>query len=60
MSGELMRHFNLRNLEQIRDTAPQTWATVHCDDVATFSELVRCGFHLVDMTGDFWTMRRAG
>jgi hypothetical protein len=55
-----MRHFNLRNLEQIRDTAPQTWATVHCDDVATFSELARCGFHLVDMTGDIWTMRRAG
>lgn len=55
-----MRHFSLRNLEQIRDTEPQTWATVHSSDVVTFSELVRRGFHLVDMTGEIWIMRRGG
>ncbi len=55
-----MQHFDLRNLERIRDALPNTWATVRFDDVLTFSELVRNGFHLVDMTGEVWTLLRAG
>lgn len=55
-----MRHYNLANLEQIKDAAPKTWATVQFDDAVTFSELVRRGFHLVDMTGEVWTLLRAG
>jgi type II secretory pathway predicted ATPase ExeA len=56
----LMQHFDFRNLHKIRDTEPHTWATVHNRDVVTFSELARCGFHLVDMTGEVWTMLRPG
>jgi hypothetical protein len=55
-----MQHFDRRNLNQIRDTKPNTWATVHFLDMETFSELARCGFHLVDMSGELWTMVRAG
>jgi hypothetical protein len=53
-----MQHFNLQTLEQIKDTEPYSWATVRGDDVATFSEMVRCGFHLVDMSGEIWLLRR--
>jgi hypothetical protein len=54
------QHFDLRNLEQIRDAEPHSWATVRASDVSTFSELARRGFHLIDMSGEVWTMRREG
>ena len=55
-----MQHFHIGNLDKIRDVQPDAWATVHCNDFVTFSELVRRGFHLVDMRGEIWTMRRPG
>ena len=55
-----MQHFDVGNRHQIKDAPPNTWATVHCRDVVTMSELARRGFHLVDMSGEVWTMRRAG
>ena len=55
-----MQHFDFDNLDQIRDAEPESWATVHSGDVATFSELVRRGFHLIDMSGEVWILRRAG
>jgi hypothetical protein len=51
-------HFDLQSLHQIRDTEPHSWATVRADDATTFSELARCGFHLIDMRGETWMMRR--
>jgi hypothetical protein len=53
-----MRHFDVGNRHQIKDAPPNTWATVHCRDVVTMSELARRGFHLVDMSGEVWTMHR--
>ena len=58
--GVRMQHFDLQNLDKIKDAEPSSWATVRADDATTFSELVRRGFHLVDMTGEVWTVRRAG
>lgn len=55
-----MQHYDFRNREQIRDAAPSSWATVHAADAATFSQLAHCGFHLIDMRGDLWTLLRAG
>jgi hypothetical protein len=55
-----MQHFHAGNLDKLHDLPPDAWATVHCDDDVTFSELVRRGFHLVDMRGEVWTMRRPG
>ena len=55
-----MQHFDVGNRHRIKDAPPNTWATVHCRDVVTMSELARRGFHLVDMSGEVWTMRRAG
>ncbi len=55
-----MRHFHAGNLHQIKDAPPGAWATVSASDVVTISELARRGFHLVDMTGEVWTMHRAG
>lgn len=55
-----MQHFHAGNLEKIKDAPPNTWATVHCRDIVTMSELARRGFHLVDMSGEVWTMHRAG
>ena len=55
-----MQHFHAGNLDKIKDAPPNTWATVHCRDIVTMSELARRGFHLVDMTGEVWTMHRAG
>lgn len=55
-----MPHFDLQNIEQIKDAEPCSWATVRADDATTFSELVRRGFHLVDMSGEIWTLRRPG
>ena len=55
-----MQHFHAGNRERIKDAPPNTWATVHRRDVVTMSELARRGFHLVDMSGEVWTMRRAG
>jgi len=55
-----MQHFHVGNIDQIKDAPPNSWATVHSYDRVTFSELVRRGFHLVDMRGELWTMLRAG
>jgi hypothetical protein len=55
-----MQHFHVGNRHQIKDAPPNTWATVHCRDVVTMSELARRGFHLVDMSGELWTMHREG
>jgi hypothetical protein len=55
-----MQHFHVGNRHQIKDAPPNTWATVHRHDVVTMSELARRGFHLVDMSGEVWTMHRAG
>ena len=55
-----MQHFHVGNHHQIKDAPPNTWATVHCRDVVTMSELVRRGFHLIDMSGEVWTMHREG
>ena len=35
-----MQHFHVGNLDKIRDAPPKAWATAHCNDVVTFSELV--------------------
>ena len=51
-------HFDLQSLHQIKDTEPHSWATVRADDATTFSELARCGFHLIDMRGEMWMMHR--
>ena len=53
-------HFHAGNLDRIKDAPANAWATVHCLDEMTMSELARRGFHLVDMSGDVWTMRRGG
>ncbi len=55
-----MQHFHVGNRHQIKDAPPDTWATVHCRDVVTMSELARRGFHLTDMSGEVWTMHREG
>jgi hypothetical protein len=55
-----MQHFHVGNRHQIKDAPPNTWATVHCRDVVTMSELSRRGFHLIDMSGEVWTMHREG
>jgi hypothetical protein len=52
--------FHAGNLDRIKDTPPNASATVHRHDVMTMSELARRGFHLIDMSGEIWTMRRAG
>jgi hypothetical protein len=52
--------FHAGNLEWIRDMPPTATATVHRQDVVTISELTRRGFHLIDMSGEIWTMLRAG
>jgi hypothetical protein len=54
-----MRHFTLHNLHEIPDLNPRIFATVLFSDTETFSELSRNGFHLIDMSSDIWTMRRA-
>ena len=61
-AGEKNRsdHFHAGNLDRIKDAPPNASATVHRHDVMTMSELARRGFHLVDMSGEIWTMRRAG
>jgi hypothetical protein len=53
-------HFHAGNLERIKDAPPNATAAVHRRDVVTMSELARRGFHLVDMSGEVWTMRREG
>lgn len=55
-----MQHFHAGNRHKIKDAPPNTWATVHSGDVVTRSELARRGFHLIDMSGEVWTMRRGG
>jgi hypothetical protein len=62
LGHELVRpdYFHIGNLGRIKDAQPNASATVHRDDLPTISELMRRGFHLVDMSGEIWTMRRAG
>jgi hypothetical protein len=55
-----MQRFHVGNRHQIKDAPPNTWATVHCRDVVTMSELARRGFHLIDMSCEVWTMHREG
>ena len=55
-----MQHYDGQNLHKIRDAQPNSLATVHADDVATLAELMRREFHLIDMSGEVWTLRRAG
>jgi hypothetical protein len=57
--GDPMRHFNLQNLHEITDANLDMWTTVLSSDSETFSELSRNRFHLVDMSGEVWTIRRA-
>ncbi|HEY1779545.1 MAG TPA: hypothetical protein VGG79_03790 [Roseiarcus sp.] len=51
-------YYHAGNLDRIRDAPPQATAAVHRHDVTTMSELARRGFHLIDMSGEVWTMRR--
>jgi hypothetical protein len=53
-------YYHAGNLDRIRDAPPKATAAVHRHDVMTMSELARRGFHLVDMSGEVWTMRREG
>jgi hypothetical protein len=53
-----MRHFDWQNRHKIKDASLGLWATVSAGDAETFSELSRNGFHLIDMTGEIWTLRR--
>ena len=57
--GERPEHFHAGNLDRIRDALPNATATVHSHDAMTMSELARRGFHIVDMSGEIWTMHRA-
>ena len=54
-----MRHFNSQNRHLIKDISIALWASVDASDAETFSELSRNGFHLVDMSGEIWILRRA-
>jgi hypothetical protein len=54
-----MRHFNMHNLYEISDAKPGTRAAVAPDDAETLSELSRHRFHLIDMSGELWILRRA-
>jgi hypothetical protein len=56
--GEDPDFFHVGNLDRIRDAPPNTTASVHRRDIVTMSELARRGFHLVDMSGEVWRMRR--
>jgi hypothetical protein len=56
--GERSDYLHAGNLERIKDAPPNATAAVHRYDVVTMSELARRGFHLVDMSGEVWTMRR--
>ena len=58
--GERSDYFHIGNLDLIKDAPPNASATVHCRDDMTMGELARRGFHLVDMNGEIWTMRRSG
>ena len=58
--GERSDYYHAGNLDRIRDAPPKATAAVHRHDVMTMSELARRGFHLVDMSGEVWTMRREG
>jgi hypothetical protein len=53
-------YFHAGNLDRIKDAPPNATAAVHRHDIITMSELARRGFHLVDMSGEVWTMRRGG
>ncbi len=54
-----MLHFDEQNRHEIKDVAAGTLATVLPDDTETFSALSRNGFHIVDMSGEVWTLRRS-
>ena len=53
-----MQHFNAQNRDEIPDAKPDTWATVLSSDVETLSDLARRGFHIMDMRGRVWIVRR--
>ncbi len=56
--GERSDYYHAGNLDRIRDAPPRATAAVERHDITTMSELARRGFHLVDMSGEVWTMRR--
>ena len=58
--SERSDYYHAGNLDRIRDAPPQATAAVHRHDITTMSELARRGFHLVDMSGEVWTMHREG
>jgi hypothetical protein len=58
--GDRPDYFHSGNLDRIRDALPNATARVHRLDATTMSELAHRGFHLIDMSGEIWTMRRAG
>jgi hypothetical protein len=58
--GQRSDYFHAGNLDRIKDAPPNATAAVHRRDVTTMSELARRGFHLVDMSEEVWTLRRAG
>lgn len=53
-------YFHAGNFDRIRDAPARATAAVHRHDVMTMSELARRGFCLIDMSGEFWTLRREG
>ena len=58
--GDRPDYFHSGNLDRIRDALPNSTARVHRYDAMTMSELARRGFHLIDMSGEIWTMQRVG
>ena len=58
--GDRPDYFHSGNLDRIRDALPNATARVHRHDATTMSELARRGFHIVDMSGEIWTMQRVG
>ncbi len=50
--------FHAGNLDRIKNAPPNATAAVNRHDVMTMSALARRGFHLIDMSGEIWTMRR--
>jgi hypothetical protein len=57
--GERSDYFPAGNLDRIKDAPPNALAIVHWRD-DDHERTGAPGSHLIDMSGEFWTMRRAG